>query len=88
MHVGIGIETTEHFLLKCLLFKKSRDELFSTINPLLLSKIKNLPSLENSDMVKLLLYGSDDLTLPENQLILTAVIKYIQQTERFKVSEV
>ena len=84
---GTGIESTEHFLLTCLLFRELRDELFSTINPEL-SKIRNLPSIENSDMVQILLYGSQNLTLSENQLILTAVIKYIQHTERFnQVSE-
>ena len=84
---GTGIESTEHFLLTCLLFRELRDELFSTINPVL-SKIRNLPSIENSDMVQILLYGSQNLTLSENQLILTAVIKYIQHTERFnQVSE-
>ena len=79
---GTGIESTEHFLLKCLFFTELRDELLSTINPML-SKIRNLPSIENSDMVQILLYGSQNLTLSENQLFLTAVIKYIQHTKRF-----
>ena len=85
---GTGIESTEHFLLKCLYFTESRDGLFSTINPIL-SKIRNLPSIENSDLVQILLYGSENLTLTENQLILTAVMKYIQHSERFNlVSEI
>ena len=79
---GTGIESTEHFLLKCLYFTESRDELFSTINPIL-SKIRNLPSIENSDLVQILLYRSENLTLTENQLILSAVMKYIQHSERF-----
>ena len=84
MHVvaALEFESTEHFLLKCLYFTESRDELFSTINPIL-SKIRNLPSIENSDLVQIL------LTLTDNQLILTAVMKYIQHSERFnQVSEI
>ena len=81
---GTGIETSEHFLLTCPLFTSPRNEMLATVNPVLLCKIRNVPQLENQAMAKILLYGSENLNPNDNKLILEAVIKYIQHTERFK----
>ena len=77
-----GMETTEHFLLKCPFFNVHRDKLFSTVNPLI-SKMQPLTSVENSTLVNILLYGEKDLNLRENQSILKATINYILNTGRF-----
>ena len=46
-HCGSGIETSEHFLLKCPFFTGHRNDLFATINPVLTPKIRSLPLIEN-----------------------------------------
>ena len=80
---GTGTESTEHFLLICPLFTRQREELFSTINPVLNSKLQNFSSLENTAKIQTLLYGHEQLDCVENKLILTATVAFICATERF-----
>ena len=79
---GKGIETTDHFLLECSLFKIHRARLLSVINPIT-SKLYPWDSVTNSVRSDLLLYGDEKLNPTENLSILRATINYIQGTERF-----
>ena len=79
---GKGIETTDHFLLECSLFKIHRARLLSVINPIT-SKLYPWDSVTNSVRSDLLLYGDEKLNPTENLSILRATINYIQDTERF-----
>ena len=81
-HCGQGIETTDHFLLDCSLFKTHRDRLLSVVNPIT-SKLFSWDSATNLLKTKLLLYGDEKLNPTENFSILSATINYIQGTERF-----
>ena len=81
-HCGTGVETTEHFLLKCPLFAGPRMDLPSTINPKINSKFQN-EQLIDSDLVQIILYGNEKFNPSENNSILCATIDYITSTDRF-----
>ena len=79
---GNGIESTEHFLLNCLLYTNARKGFFTSINSLT-TKIQKFESMTGLEKTQILLYGSDCLNRIQNQCILKALIKYIRLTERF-----
>ena len=69
----------KHYLLHCLRFNQSRRGLFGTVAEVLGSDIANLDSVT---LCHLLLYGSYNLTLVQNMMIIEATIDYIQKTNR------
>ena len=77
----ITAETTHHFLLNCSIYNDSRRDLFDVINPII--RENGLPFLDDSQLIRLLLYGHDDLSEHLNHSILNATIKYINHTKRF-----
>ena len=77
-----GSETTAHFLLKCPQFATHRDTLFSSVHPII-SNICTIGFLETSDMVNILLYGNQRLSLVDNKTIILATIKFIIGSGRF-----
>ena len=82
-HCGTGVETTEHFLLKCPLYVGPRMDLLSTINPKINSKFQNEQLIDESDFVQIILYGNEKFNPSENNSILCATIDYITSTDRF-----
>ena len=78
---GTGIETTEHFLLKCPMFSGPRAKLLSKINPILNSNSEQL--IDDPYLVQIILYGNQNFNPFENNSILNATINYILFTERF-----
>ena len=78
---GTGTETAEHFLVFCPNFRTQREILFSNID-LILSKLKNSNTAENS-LGQKLLYGDINLTTRENCIILKNTIEFIRGTRRF-----
>ena len=72
-------EDNEHYLIPCLRFNQSRRGLFDTVAEVLGSDIANLDSVT---LCNLLLYGSYNLTLVENRMIIEAKIDYIEKTNR------
>ena len=79
---GTGIETTEHFLMNCPLFKIQRDSLLSVVNPFF-SKLKAAIPTLSSNLAQILLYGNENLNPSENSSILKATIDFIRTSERF-----
>ena len=71
-------ETTGHFRLKCPNFNEQRNELFRTVNPIMLAN--NMHHLNDNEMVCLFLYGGEKLKSYENQPILKAIINFIGKT--------
>ena len=68
-----AVETTEHYLLKCLTYKEERGSLHQKLN--------NIgPNLMTVDI---LLNGTLKLSLDSNKLIFLAVQHYIKDTKRF-----
>ena len=80
-HCMRDAESTYHFLLHCPTFTEHRRTLFETIDPIIDQNI--LLALDDKDFEDLLLYGSDWLSLEENQTILKATINFIRMTSRF-----
>jgi hypothetical protein len=68
---GANIESTTHYLLECQNFAEERDTLFEEINDFVA-----LPT-------DILLYGSETLTLQQNEWIFESTQRYILKTERF-----
>ena len=80
---GMANEDNEHYLLHCLRFNQSRRGLFDTVAEVLGSDITNLDSVT---ICSLLLYGSYNLTLVQNRMIIEVTIDYIQKTNRLTSS--
>ena len=60
--------------------------MFQVINPIFESKGLHLP---NDDLfAKTLLYGHDTFNVDENKAVLTATLKFIQDSIRFDVANV
>ena len=70
-------EDREHYFLHCLHFNQSRRGLFDTMAEILGSGIAKLDSVA---LCNVLLYGSYNLTLVENRMIIKATIDYIKKT--------
>ena len=74
-------ETTIHYLLRCDFYSIYRLELLNDICAL-------NGSFENSSedkLLKILLYGAEDLTFQMNSEILKCTIKFIRKTDRISV---
>ena len=80
---GNGIETTEHFLLKCSLYQTQRETLLSSINPIISSVI---PENTSNNLAEILLYGNEKLDDHQNKIILMATISFIKATGRLSSS--
>ena len=74
-----GVESTEHFLLKCPFYNLKRIVLAENVIPLLTSN--NLAFLQND--VNLYLYGHKDLADNDNKTIILQTINFIKSSNRF-----
>ena len=77
-----GTEDNIHFLLKCPHFNILRQKLLDTILPII-SKLYDVVSLDEFQLVKILLYGDKGLNFNDNQRILNATIYFILNSKRF-----
>ena len=77
---GYGEEENEHFLLHCPLFANERKDLFDQ-----LAEIPglNISGLDSDVLCSTLLFGSSDLNVIENRIVLDATISFINRTGRF-----
>ena len=76
-------ETTEHFLLHCVLYTEARNTMFQVINPILEPYGLLLP--RNDVLSNLLLYGHDTLNVDDNTAVLTETLKFINNSKRFDI---
>ena len=77
-----GVEDTEHFLLLCPSFDVQRQDLLAEIVELLRPFLQ-ITDLSNDVLVKLLLYGDQDLSYNLNRKIFELTLRYIHETRRF-----
>ena len=77
-----GVEDKEHFLLLCPSFDVQRQDLLAE-NAELLRPFLQITDLSNDVLVKLLLYGDQDLSYDLNRKILKLSLRYIHETGRF-----
>ena len=76
-----GIEDTEHYFLLCHKYDADSRDFLSSVNTILLPR--GLINLSNQELLKILLYGHEQLSFDSNSKILTATLKYIQASKRF-----
>ena len=80
--INDGIEDTEHFLLLCHAYDTDRRSLLSCVNAIL--RPHGLVNLSNENLLKIILYGHEKLSLDSNAKILEASLKYIHASEWFQ----
>ena len=79
---GQQIETSTCFFLHCSNYYCSRQIIFKNIN-----KIDSTILRQNDQVIiKLLLFGNEELKVAQNKSMLTSTIELLQATERFKTS--
>ena len=74
-------ETTDHFLLNCNLYTEARHDIFQVVNSILETSGLHLPN--NTQVVKLLLYGHETLCVVDNIAVISATLKFIHKSTRF-----
>ena len=74
-----SIENTDHFLFHCLLYIEQRRILFLKTFEIL--QKYQLTDLKNN--IEIYLYGHNNVSISENQLIIRSTIQYIRDTQRF-----
>lgn len=78
-----GNECTRHFLLFCHNFRNERRILFEQLDNLSPNSTALL-STNPDKLVDIMLYGSADLDMRSNELVLVFTISFIKATKRFK----
>ena len=76
---GAANEDNEHYLLHCPRFNQLREDLFGTVTEVSGIDIANLDS---ETLCNLLLYGSPNMNMIDNRIIIEATIEYIEKTNR------
>ena len=77
-----GAEDTEHYFLLCHTYDANRLDLLSSVNAILLPH--GIINLSNKELLKIILYGHEQLPFDSNAKILTATLEYIQASKRFE----
>ena len=78
---GMASEDNEHYLLHCPSFNQWREDLFGTVTEV--SGI-DTANLDSETLCNLLLYGSSNMNMIENRIIIEATIEYIEKINRLK----
>ena len=73
-------ETTDHFLLNCNLYTEIRNDMFQVENPIL--EASGLRVHNNTQFVKLLIYGHENLCEADNITVLSETLKYMHKSTR------
>ena len=76
------VEDKEHYFLLYDTYAADRRDLLSSVNPILLPH--GLINLSNEELLKIILYGHEQLPFDSNAKILTATLEYIQASKRFE----
>ena len=81
-HCQTHPETTDHFLLHCDRFIEARHDMFEVVNPILIKNNLRLPN--NTQLVKLLLYGHVNLCEADNISVISGTLNFIHKSTRFE----
>ena len=76
---GTASEDNEHYLLHCPRYNELREDLFGTVTEVSGIDVANLDS---ETLCNLLLYGSSNMNMIDNRMIIEATIEYIEKTNR------
>ena len=82
---GVTHETVPHYLLDCTLYAAQRERLLVAIRNIIAPTLHlaTLPILDKDAYIKILLYGSKDLSSEENILLFRATHNFILNSDRF-----
>ena len=80
--INDGVEDTEHYFLLCHTYDANRRDLLNRVNAILLPHGLINPS--NEELLKIILYGHEQLSFDSNAKILTATLEYIKASKRFE----
>ena len=79
---GQSSESTVHFFLHCQLYTDLRKVLLDSVSEIYLNDVRVYP---DQHMFHILLYGSESFNSVANRMILESTIRYIKDSNRFKV---
>ena len=79
---GQSSESTVHLFLHCQLYTDLRRVLLDSISEIILNDVRVYP---DQHMCHILLYGSESFNNVANRMILESTIRYIKDSNRFKV---
>ena len=74
-------ESTNHYLLRCPLYTRLRNTLLDNI----IEIVGSISNLNDDELVKILLYGDENLSTLENASILKNTIVFLKSSERFDI---
>ena len=77
-----GVEDTEHYLLLWHTYDTNRLDILSGVNAIFLRR--GLINLSNKELLKIILYGYEQIPFDSNAKILTTTLEYIQASKRFE----
>lgn len=77
---GEAVEDNEHFLLHCPRFDTMRRDLLGQLSDI---PGIDITSMDSKSLCQLLLFGSNNLTVVANRIILEASMAYLKATKRF-----
>ena len=80
--INDGVEDTEHYFLLCHAYDVFRNDLLNSVNAILLPSGIKCPS--NEELLKVILYGHEQLSFDSNAKILRAALEYIHISKRFE----
>ena len=80
--LGKSVEDTEHYFLLCHAYDVFRNDLLNSVNAILLPSGIKCPS--NEELLKVILYGHEQLSFDSNAKILRAALEYIHISKRFE----
>ena len=82
---GVTHETVSHYLLDCPLYAAQRERLLVAIRNIIAPTLHpaTSPTLDKDAYIKILLFGSKDLSSEENILLFRATQNFISNSDRF-----
>ena len=80
--INDSVDDTEHYFLLCHAYDVFRHDLLSSVNAILLPYDIICPS--NEELLKVILYGHEQLSFVSNAKILKATLEYIHNYKRFE----
>ena len=79
---GQSSKSTVHFFLHCQLYTDLRRVLLDSVSEIILNDVRVYP---DQHTCHILLYGSESFNSVANRMILESTIRYIKDSNRFKV---
>ena len=80
--INDGVEDKEHYFILCHAYDVFRRDRLSSVNAILLPH--GIIRLSNEELLKVILYGHEQLSVDSNTKILIATLEHIHTSKRFE----